>query len=187
MAGEGLLLTSRELAYLLISNLFKMETTILSASIRVNSENGSRTVVMNTVDEFDFIDSQNGFAHGKRNLLKMSMSQLLHFINEADDDLGDDIAFMMLANDPTNQQIEDLLMGAKVNVEQTERTAGEQYESNGQQIIATYDSIHVSQFAINEVSAVGRFAIDYDGDVAAYSTSKGRRVAWNATRKSLRG
>ena len=164
-----------------------METTIISATIRVNGENGSRTVVMNTSEEFDFIDSQNGFAHGKRNMLKMSMSQLLHFINKADDDLGDDIAFMMLANDPTNQQIEDLLMGAKVNVELTERAAGEQYEANGQQIIATYDSIHVSQFTINSVSEVGRYAIDYDGDVTSYSTSKARRTAWNQTRKALRG
>lgn len=163
-----------------------METTIISASIRVNAENGSRTIVMNTTDEFDFIDSQNGFAHGKRNLLKMSMSQLLHFINEAVDELGDDIAFMMLANDPTNQQIEDLLMGAKVNVELTERTAGEQYESNGQQIIAVYDSIHISKFAITAVSPVGRFAIDYDGDFAVYSTSKARRTAWNVTRKANR-
>lgn len=163
-----------------------METTIISAQVRVNVESNARTIVMSTSEEFDFIDSQNGFAHGKRKMLKMSMSQLLHFINEADDELGDDIAFMMLANDPTNQQIEDLLMGAKVDVELTERAAGEQYEANGQQIIAAYDSIHISKFAINSVSPVGRFAIDYDGDVDAYSMSKARRIAWNQTRKSLR-
>ena len=163
-----------------------METTILSAQVRVNAENGSRTIVMNTVDEFNFIDSQNAFAHGTRKQLIMSMRQLLHFINEDDSELGDDIAFMMMATDPVNAQIEDLLMGAKVDVELTERAAGEQYESNGQTVIAVYDSIHISKFAINSVSEVGRYAIDYDGDVAAYSTSKGRRVAWNATRKSLR-
>lgn len=163
-----------------------METTIISASIRVNVENGARTIVMNTSSEFDFIDSQNGFAHGKRKMLVMSMKQLLHFINEADSELGDDIAFLMMATDPCNKQIEDLLMGATVDVELTERTAGEQYESNGQTVIAVYDSIHISNFTINEVSSVGRFAIDYDGDVAGYATSKGRRVAWNATRKSLR-
>ena len=163
-----------------------METTILSAQVRVNSENGSRTVVMNTTSEFDFIDASNAFAHGKRKQLIMSMRQLLHFINEDDSELGDDIAFLMMATDPVAAQIEDLLMGAKVNVELTERSAGEQYESNGQQIIAVYDSIHISKFAITTVSAVGRFAIDYDGDVAAYATSKGRRVAWNQTRKALR-
>ena len=164
-----------------------METTIISASVRINAENNSRTIVMNTVDEFDFIDPNNGFAHSKRKMLVMSMKQLLHFINEADDELGDDIAFMAMATDPVAAQFEDLLMGAKVNVELTERSAGEQYEANGQQIIATYDSIHVSQFTINEVSAVGRFAIDYDGDTTTYATSKARRVAWNQTRKSLRG
>ena len=163
-----------------------METTIISAQVRVNVENGSRTIVMNTVDEFDFIDSQNGFAHGKRKMLKMSMSQLLHFINEDDSELGDDIAFLMMATDPVAAQIEDLLMGAKVNVELTERAAGEQYESNGQQIIAVYDSIHISNFSIDEVSTVGRYAIDYDGDVAAYATGKARRAAWNKTRKALR-
>lgn len=163
-----------------------METTITSAQVRVNAENGSRTVVMNTVNEFDFIDPNNAFAHGKRKQLIMSMKQLLHFINEADDELGDDIAFMMLANDPINQQIEDLLMGAKINVELTERSAGEQYESNGQQIIAVYDSIHISQFTINSVSEVGRYSIDYDGDVDSYTTSKARRAAWNKTRKALR-
>ena len=163
-----------------------METTILSATIRVNSENGSRTVVMNTVNEFDFIDPNNAFAHGKRKQLVMSMRQLLHFINESDSKLGDDVAFMMMATDPVNAQIEDLLMGAQVEITQQERSAGEQYEANGEQIIATYDSIHVSQFTINAVSAVGRFAIDYDGDVAAYATSKARRAAWNATRKALR-
>lgn len=163
-----------------------METTIISASVRTNAETGARTIVMNTVDEFDFIDASNAFAHGKRKMLVMSMKQLLHFINEADSELGDDVAFMMMATDPVSSQIEDLLMGATISVELTERTAGEQYESNGQEIIATYDSIHISQFVINAVSAVGRYAIDYDGDVAAYATSKGRRVAWNATRKSLR-
>lgn len=164
-----------------------MKTTILSAQVRTNVENGVRTIVMNTVDEFDFIDSQNAFTHGKRKMLVMSMRQLLHFINEADDELGDDIAFMTMATDPTNQQFEDLLMGATVDVKLTERAAGEQYESNGQQVIATYDSIHVSQFTIDSVSPVGRFAIDYDGDVAAYGTCKSRRVAWNQTRKTLRG
>lgn len=163
-----------------------METTILSASVRVNSENGSRTVVMNTVNEFDFIDPNNAFAHGKRKQLVMSMRQLLHFINEADSELGDDIAFMTMATDPTNQQFEDLLMGAKVDVTQQERAAGEQYEVDGQQIIAVYDSIHISKFNINEVSAVGRYAIDYDGDSAAYATGKARRAAWNKTRKALR-
>ena len=163
-----------------------METTIISAQVRVNAESNARTIVMSTSEEFDFIDSQNGFAHGKRKMLKMSMSQLLHFINEGTNDLADDIAFMAMATDPTNQQFEDLLMGAKVNVELTERAAGEQYEVDGKNVIAVYDSIHISNFKINEVSVVGRFAIDYDGDVAAYATSKGRRVAWNQTRKSLR-
>lgn len=186
MAGEGLRLTSRVLVYLLTPKLITMETTIISASIRTNAENGSRTVVMNTIDEFDFIDANNAFAHGKRKMIVMSMRQLLHFINEGTNDLADDIAFMAMATDPTNQQFEDLLMGAKVDVELTERAAGEQYEANGQQVIAVYDSIHVSSFTINKVSEVGRYAIDYDGDVASYVTSKGRRVAWNATRKALR-
>lgn len=163
-----------------------METTIISASIRVNAENGTRTIVMNTTNEFDFIDAANGFAHGKRKMLVMSMKQLLHFINEADDELGDDIAFMAMATDPTNQQFEDLLMGATVDVELTERAAGEQYEANGQQVIAVYDSIHIGKFTINSVSPVGRYAIDYDGISDAYATTKERRVAWNATRKSLR-
>lgn len=163
-----------------------METTIISASIRTNAENGSRTVVMNTNSEFDFIDAQNGFAHGKRKQLVMSMRQLLHFINEYDTELGDDIAFMMMATNPVAAQIEDLLMGAKVNVEQTARAAGEQYEVDGQQVIAVYDSVHISQFTINSVSPIGRYAIDYDGDVADYATGKARRAAWNKTRKALR-
>lgn len=62
----------------------------------------------------------------------------------------------------------------------------EQYEANGQQIIATYDSIHISQFTINAVSPVGRYAIDYNGIPDAYATTKERRVAWNTTRKALR-
>ena len=163
-----------------------MKTTIISAQVRTNVENGARTIVMNTVDEFDFIDSQNAFAHGKRKQLIMSMRQMLHFINEDDSELGDDIAFMMMATDPVNAQIEDLLMGAKVDVELTERAAGEQYESNGQTVIAVYDSIHISKFAINSVSPIGRYAIDYDGDAAAYATGKARRAAWNKTRKALR-
>ena len=163
-----------------------MKTTIISAQVRVNVESNARTVVMNTTDEFDFIDAQNGFAHGKRKMLVMSMKQLLHFINEADSELGDDIAFMAMATDPTNQQFEDLLMGATVDVELTERAAGEQYEANGQQVIAVYDSIHISKFDLLSVSAVGRFALDYDGDTTTYATCKSRRVAWTATRKSLR-
>ena len=164
-----------------------MKTTIISAQVRVNAESNVRTIVMNTADEFDFIDAQNGFAHGKRKMLVMSMKQLLHFINEADSELGDDIAFMAMATDPTNQQFEDLLMGAKVDVTQQERAAGEQYEVDGQTVIAVYDSIHISQFTINSVSPVGRYAIDYDGISDAYATTKERRTAWNATRKALRG
>lgn len=163
-----------------------MKTTILSASVRVNAETGARTVVMNTVDEFDFIDAANGFAHGERKMLVMSMKQLLHFINEADSELGDDIAFMAMATDPTNQQFEDLLMGATIDVELTERAAGEQYESNGQQVIAVYDSIHISKFAIDAVAPIGLYAINYNGISDAYATTKERRVAWNTTRKSLR-
>ena len=163
-----------------------MKTTILSTQVRTNAENGSRTIVMNTVDEFDFIDPNNAFAHGKRKQLIMSMRQMLHFINEADSELGDDIAFMAMATDPTNQQFEDLLMGATVDVELTERAAGEQYESNGQTVIAVYDSIHISKFAINTVSQVGRYAIDYNGISDAYATTKERRTALNATRMSLR-
>lgn len=165
-----------------------METKILSASIRTNAENGSKTVVMNTSSEFDFIDAANGFAHGKRKMLVMSMKQLLHFINEDDSELGDDIAFMVMATDPTKQQFEDLLMGATITVELTERAAGEQYtDGNGQQVIATYDSIHISKFDLLSVSAVARFALDYDGDTTTYATSKARKVAWNTTRKALRG
>ena len=77
-------------------------------------------------------------------------------------------------------------MGATVDVELTERAAGEQYESNGQTIIATYDSIHISKFDLLSVSTVGRFALDYDGDTTTYATCKARRAAWTATRKSLR-
>ena len=164
-----------------------MKTTIISAQVRTNAENGSRTVIMNTVDEFDFIDSQNAFAHGKRKMLVMSMRQLLHFINESDTELGDDVAFMAMATDPTNQQFEDLLMGATISVELTERAAGEQYESNGQQMIAIYDSIHISEFSIDSVAPIGRYAIDYNGISDAYATTKERRTAWNATRKALRG
>lgn len=163
-----------------------MKTTIISAQVRVNVENNARTIIMNTVDEFDFIDSQNDFAHGKRKQLVMSMRQLLHFINEADSELGDDIAFMAMATDPTNQQFEDLLMGATVDVELTKRAAGEQYEANGQQVIAVYDSIHISKFTIDAIAPIGRYAIDYDGISDAYVTTKERRTAWNATRKSLR-
>ena len=163
-----------------------MKTTIISASIRTNAENGSRTVIMNTTDEFDFIDSANAFAHGKRKMLVMSMKQLLHFINESDTELGDDIAFMMMATDPVNAQVEDLLMGAKVDVELTERAAGEQYEANGQQVIAVYDSIHISKFTIDAVAPIGHYAIDYNGISDAYATTKERRTAWNTTRKSLR-
>ena len=163
-----------------------MKTTIISAQVRINSESGARTVVMNTINEFDFIDANNAFAHGKRKMIVMSMRQLLHFINESDTELGDDIAFMTMATDPTNQQFEDLLMGATVDVELTERAAGEQYEANGQQVIAVYDSIHISNFSIDEVSPIGRYAIDYNGDAAAYVTGKARRAAWNQTRKALR-
>ena len=187
LAGENLHASSRRAAtYCFTPNYIQMETTIISASIRVNAETGARTVVMNTADEFDFIDSANGFAHGKRKMIVISMKQLLHFINEADSELGDDIAFMAMATNPTNAQFEDLLMGAKVDIAQQERSAGEQYEANGQQIIATYDSIHISQFTINAVSPVGRYAIDYNGIPDAYATTKERRVAWNTTRKALR-
>ena len=164
-----------------------MKTTIISAQVRTNSENGARTIVMNTSDEFDFIDASNAFAHGKRKMLIMSMKQLLHFINEDDSELGDDVAFMMMATDPVNAQIEDLLMGATIDVEQTSRTAGEQYtDGDGNVRIAEYDSIHVSKFAIKTVSQVGRYDIDYNGISDAYATTKERRTAWNATRKSLR-
>ena len=163
-----------------------METTIISANVIRNAETGTRVINLATSKEFEFLDRANAFAHGKRKMLNISMKQFMHFINEADNELGDDIAFMAMATDPTNQQFEDLLMGATIDVELTERAAGEQYESNGQQVIAVYDSIHISKFAIDAVAPIGLYAIDYNGISDAYATTKERRVAWNTTRKSLR-
>ena len=163
-----------------------METTIISANVIRNAENSSRVINLATSEEFDFIDPNNAFAHGKRKMLKISMKQFMHFINEANSDIADDVAFTLMATDPTDAQIEDILMGAKVDVTQQERAAGEQYESNGQTVIAIYDSIHISKFDLLSVSAVGRFALDYDGDTTTYATCKARRAAWTATRKSLR-
>lgn len=164
-----------------------METTILSANVIRNAETGTKVINLATSEEFDFLDRANAFAHGKRKMLNISMKQFMHFINEANNDIADDVAFTLMATDPTDAQIEDILMGAKVNVEQTKRAAGEQYtDGDGQQIIATYDSIHISKFDLLSVSAVGRFALDYDGNTTTYATTKARRVAWTATRKSLR-
>lgn len=185
LAGEGLRLTSRVLVCFINSKLYKMETTIVTANVR-NAETGTRVINLATSEEFEFLDRANAFAHGKRKMLNISMKQFMHFINEANSDIADDVAFTLMATDPTDAQIEDILMGAKVNIEQTERSAGEQYEANGQQVIAVYDSIHISKFDLLSVSAVGRFALDYDGDATTYATCKSRRVAWTATRKSLR-
>ena len=164
-----------------------METTIISANVIRNAENSSRVINLATSEEFDFIDPNNAFAHGKRKQIKISMKQFMHFINEANSDIADDVAFIIMATDPTDAQIEDILMGAKIGIEQTERSAGEEYtDGNGQTVIAVYDSIHISKFDLLSVSAVGRFALDYDGDTTTYATCKARRVAWTATRKSLR-
>lgn len=165
-----------------------METTIISARVIVNSETGSRTINLVLADEIDFIDAANGFTHSKRNLLKMSMKQFMHFSNENTTDLGDEVAFMLMAANPINLQIEDLLTGATISLEQTERTAGEQYtDGNGQIVIATYDSIHISKFAINEVSTLGRFAIDYDGKPEDYlPNNHARKAIWIAARKANR-
>ena len=164
-----------------------METTIISANVIRNAENSSRVINLATSEEFDFLDRANGFAHGKRKMLNISMKQFMHFINEANSDIADDVAFTLMATDPTDAQIEDILMGAKVDVTQQERAAGEQYiDGNGQTVIATYDSIHISKFDLLSVSTVGRFALDYDGDTTTYATCKARRAAWTATRKSLR-
>ena len=57
-----------------------MKTTIISAQVRVNVESNARTVVMNTADEFDFIDAQNGFAHGKRKMLVMGYFKILGYL-----------------------------------------------------------------------------------------------------------
>ena len=165
-----------------------METTIISAQVRVNTETGVRTIVMNTVDEFNFIDATNGFVHGKRNLLKMSMKQFMHFANENTTDLGDEVAFMLMATNPTNLQIEDLLTGATITLSQTERTAGEQYtDGDGNVRIAEYDSVHTSEFAITKVSKLGQFAIDYDGKPEDYlPNNKARKAIWLAARKANR-
>ena len=165
-----------------------METTIISASVRTNAETGSRMINLVLADEIDFIDAANGFVHGKRNLLKMSMKQFMHFSNENTTDLGDDIAFMLLATNPTNLQIEDLLTGATITLAQTERTAGEQYnDGDGNVRIAEYDSIHTSEFAITKVSKLGQFAIDYDGKPEDYlPNNKARKTIWIANRKANR-
>lgn len=164
-----------------------METTIVTANVIRNAETGTRVINLATSEEFDFLDRANGFAHGKRKMLNISMKQFMHFINEANSDIADDVAFTLMATNPTDAQIEDILMGAKVDIEQTERSAGEEYtDGDGQKVIAVYDSIHISKFDLLSVSTVGRFALDYDGDTTTYATCKARRVAWTATRKSLR-
>lgn len=165
-----------------------METTILSANIIRNAETNTRVINLILADEIDFIDPNNGFTHGKRNLLKMSMKQFMHFSNENVTDLGDDIAFMLMAASPTSLQIEDLLTGATISLAQTERIAGEQYnDGNGNVRIAEYDSIHTSEFAITKVSKLGQFAIDYDGKPEDYlPNNKARKAIWIATRKANR-
>ena len=164
-----------------------METTIITANVIRNAETGTRVINLATSEEFDFLDSANAFAHGKRKMLNISMKQFMHFVNEGNSDIADDVAFTLMATDPTDAQIEDILMGAKVDIEQTERSVGEEYtDSYGQKFIAVYDSIHISKFDLLSVSTVGRFALDYDGDTTTYATCKARRVAWTTTRKSLR-
>ena len=165
-----------------------METTILSASVRTNAETGVRNLNLVLADEINFIDAANGFVHGKRNLLKMSMKQFMHFANENTTDLGDEVAFMLMAANPTNLQIEDLLTGATITLAQTERTAGEQYtDGDGNVRIAEYDSIHTSEFAITKVSKLGQFAIDYDGKPEDYlPNNKARKAIWLAARKANR-
>ena len=111
-----------------------METTIISANVIRNAENSSRVINLATSEEFDFLDRANGFAHGKRKMLNISMKQFMHFINEANNDIADDVAFTLMATDPTDAQIEDILMGAKVDVDQTERAAGEQYSDGRNKI-----------------------------------------------------
>ena len=74
-----------------------METTIISANVIRNAENSSRVINLATSEEFDFIDPNNAFAHGKRKLLKISMKQFMHFINEANSDIADDVAFTLMA------------------------------------------------------------------------------------------
>lgn len=165
-----------------------METTIISAKVIVNAETGVRNLNLVLADEIDFIDAANGFMHGKRNLLKMSVKQFMHFSNENTTDLGDEIAFMLMAANPTNLQIEDLLTGATITLAQTERTAGEQYtDGDGNVRIAEYDSIHTSEFAITKVSKLGRFTLDYDGKPEDYlPNNKARKAIWIAARKANR-
>ena len=165
-----------------------METTIITANVIRNAETGTRVINLATSEEFDFLDRANDFAHGKRKMLNISMKQFMHFINEANSDIADDVAFTLMATDPTDAQIEDILMGAKVDIEQTERSAGEEYtDGDCQNVIAVYDSIHISKFTIDAVAPIGRYAIDYNGISDAYATTKERRTAWNTTRKALRG
>ena len=165
-----------------------METTIITANIIRNAENNSRVINLVLADEIDFIDANNGFVHGKRNLLKMSMKQFMHFANENTTDLGDEVAFMLMAANPTNLQIEDLLTGATISLTQTERTAGEQYtDGDGNVRIAEYDIVHTSEFAITTVSPIGRFALDYDGKPEDYlPNNKARKAIWIAARKANR-
>ena len=96
-----------------------METTIVTANVIRNAETGTRVINLATSEEFDFLDRANAFAHGKRKMLNISMKQFMHFINEANSDIADDVAFTLMATDPTDAQIEDILMGAKVDIEQT--------------------------------------------------------------------
>ena len=93
-----------------------METTIITANVIRNAETGTRVINLATSEEFDFLDRANGFAHGKRKMLNISMKQFMHFINEANSDIADDVAFTLMATDPTDAQIEDILMVLKLTL-----------------------------------------------------------------------
>ena len=79
-----------------------METTIITANVIRNAETGTRVINLSTSEEFEFLDRANAFTHGKRKMLNIRMKQFMHFINEANSDIADDVAFTLMATDPTD-------------------------------------------------------------------------------------
>lgn len=139
-------------------------------------------VYLTLEDKVMYINAQT-WEQGTRNLLKLSLSQLLHLLNEGTTDLMLDVQFALDVNTEHFEDVlKDILTGANVRIEQSLREAGTEYiGADGNVAICSYDNIATDGFVITHLTPLGRYAIDAEEWRA--NDSK-RKAAWKMTKRA---
>lgn len=131
----------------------------------------------------------NTWEEGVTTQLHLSLGQLLHLLTEQmESDIDVDINVMLDVQRNSvgfKDVLADILTGSTINLVQRKREAGSVYtDATGAEVVAAYNSIGVESFAVTDVTALGRFALNAEPADETYRGLPERRAVLKAILKA---